>query len=286
MYVSRICILIKKCFLITNPQITYFFIEVLVQKKTFYFLILLETPREMISDKHISDTLLVMGLIITISLVGITLANSNGPLLFLLSSNTTHKAHAQEQIQQQHITADIKVVAAGGGNATAPWTIFVPQNVEIKAGESVTWHNPTKGVAEPHTVTFVLDNNTMAGVVSPLAVSNTTKFMPLPANSNNEPVLLPDKTGNGTNTIISINARTYTPVTIDSQGNVKFMSPNASYRMSGTEKYVNSGWFLPNGLEQQYPGSGNTFTVTFEKPGTYDYICILHPWMTGSVVVK
>ena len=22
-------------------------------------------------------------------------------------------------------------------------------------------------------------------------------------------------------------------------------------------------------------GSGNTFTVTFEKPGTYDYLCIL-----------
>jgi plastocyanin len=244
----------------------------------------------MISDKHISDTLSVMGLIITIALVGITLADSNDPLLFLLSSNNTYKVQAQEQIQQpqqqQHNTAEIKVVAAGGGNATAPWTIFVPQNVEIKAGESVTWHNPTQGAAEPHTVTFVLDNNTMAGVVSPLAVSNTTKFIPLPHNSNNEPVLLPDKTGNGTNTIIAINGRTYTPVTIDSQGNVKFMNPNASYNMSGTERYVNSGWFLPNGLEQEYPGSGNTFTVTFEKPGTYDYICILHPWMTGSVVVK
>jgi len=28
------------------------------------------------------------------------------------------------------------------------------------------------------------------------------------------------------------------------------------------------------------------FTVTFEKPGTYDYFCAFHPWMTGEVVVK
>ena len=178
------------------------------------------------------------------------------------------------------------MAAGGGGNATAPWTIFVPQIVEIKAGESVTWHNPTQGAAEPHTVTFVLDNNTMTGVVSPLAVSNTTKFMPLPPNSNNEPVLLPDETGSGMNTIIAINARTYEPVTIDSKGSAKFMNPNANYSMIGTEKYVNSGWFLPKRQEQAYPGSGNTFTVAFERPGTYDYLCILHPWMTGRVVVK
>ena len=184
---------------------------------------------------------------------------------------------------QEQPTAVVKV-AAGGGNATAPWTIFVPQNVEINAGESVTWYNPTERAAEPHTVTFILDNNTMAEVVSPLLVANTTKFTSLPPGSNNEALLIPDK--GGMNILIGINARTYNPVTIDSSGDVKYMSPNANYSITGTEKYINSGWFLPNGLEQQYPGTGNTFTATFEKPGTYDYICVLHPWMTGSVVVK
>ncbi|HEU4823397.1 MAG TPA: hypothetical protein VFS97_08240 [Nitrososphaeraceae archaeon] len=53
-------------------------------------------------------------------------------------------------------------IQAGGGNATAPWTIFLPQEIEINTGESITWYNPTE-VAEPHTVTFVLDNNTMTG---------------------------------------------------------------------------------------------------------------------------
>jgi plastocyanin len=86
-------------------------------------------------------------------------------------------------------------IAAGGGNATAPWTVFVPQEVRIKAGETVTWDNPTVGAAEPHTVTFVLDSSTVAGVISPLAVSNATEFSALPPGSNNEPVLIPSEAG-------------------------------------------------------------------------------------------
>jgi plastocyanin len=175
-------------------------------------------------------------------------------------------------------------VAAGGGNTTAPWTVFVPQETRINAGDTVVWDNPTEGAAEPHTVTFVLDNSTMAGIVSPLGVSNTTEFTETPPGSNNEPILIPGE--GGMNTLIAVNARTFNPTIIDSQGAVQFMDPNANYSMTGDEKYVNSGWFLPTGLEGLYPGSGNTFSVTFETPGTYEYLCIIHPWMTGSVVVE
>jgi plastocyanin len=141
----------------------------------------------------------------------------------------------------------------------------------------LVWDNPTMGAAEPHTITFMFDNSTFAGVVSSLSVSNT-EFTAIPPGSNNEALLIP---GEGcTNTLIGINARTYSPVTIDSQDKVQFMNPNA-----GDEIYVNSGWILPEGLEKQFPGTGNTFMATFEKPGTYDYLCILHPWMVGSVKV-
>ena len=182
-------------------------------------------------------------------------------------------------------TAGNKVVriAAGVGNITAPWTVFLPQAVTINVGDSVEWYNPTIGAAEPHTVTFLLDNSTSAGVASPLAVSNKTEFNAIPPGSNNEPVLVPGE--GGTNTLLAINARTFSPATIDSQDRVQFMHPNANYSVAGDEKYVNSGWFLPEGLEKQYPGTGNTFMATFEKPGTYDYLCILHPWMTGTVKV-
>jgi plastocyanin len=180
-------------------------------------------------------------------------------------------------------TDDSLNVVSGGGNGNAPLTGFFPKDIQINVGQSVIWTNPTT-VGEPHTVTFVFDNSTRSGVVSPLSVSNTTKFTPLPPGSNNAPIISPDK--NGSNTIIALNARTFNPTVIDSSGNVKSLSPNAHYTMTGTEKYVNSGWFLPKGYEHQFPGSGNTFTVTFEKPGTYKYLCIVHPWMTGSVTVK
>lgn len=37
-----------------------------------------------------------------------------------------------------------------------------------------------------------------------------------------------------------------------------------------------SGLFLP----------GDTFEFTFDDPGEYDYVCIVHPWMEGTVVVQ
>ena len=47
-------------------------------------------------------------------------------------------------------------------------------------GQTVIWDNPTT-VAEPHTVTFVLDNKTMTDTVSPLAViPNFTPFEAIP----------------------------------------------------------------------------------------------------------
>jgi len=173
-------------------------------------------------------------------------------------------------------------VQAGGGNSTAPLTAFVPQNIEIKAGDSVTWDNPST-VGEPHTATFVLDNKTTTGIVSPFGVPNSTQFAAIPPNSNNEPLKVPGQN----NVVIAVNARSFIPTVIDSQGTVKhFAPPNAAYTMNGSEKYVNSGWLVPKGQEQLYPGSSTSFTVTFQKAGTYHYICQLHPWMVGSVLVK
>jgi plastocyanin len=124
----------------------------------------------------------------------------------------------------------------------------------------------------------------MAQFVGPFDVSSTTQFMPLPPGSNNQALILPGKSG--MNTLISLNARAYNPATIDSSRNVKTMNPNANYTLSGTEKYVNSGFILPSGHDQNFPGSSNTFTVTFQKAGTYSYLCIAHPWMVGKVAVK
>src|ERR687898_703641 len=131
-------------------------------------------------------------------------------------------------------------VEAGGGNSTAPLTVYVPQSIKIKAGQSVNWYNPTP-VGEPHSVTFLKNNSLFPPFAGPFAVPNSTEF--------------------------------------------KTLMPNPNYTMDGTESYINSGWLWPQG--QVPPGAPplTTFTVTFENPGIYDYVCTVHPWMTGSVEV-
>jgi len=179
-------------------------------------------------------------------------------------------------------TTTVKV-HAGGGNSTNMLAAFIPQHVQISIGQSVTWDNPSP-VAEPHTVTFVLNNKTMTAPDVPFAVRSSTQFMPLPPGANSQPNMIPGK--NGMNTVIVSNARGYFPTLIDSSGNARVLGPNGNFTITGNEQYVNSGWLLPKGQQQPYPGSSNTFTVSFQKAGTYNYFCDIHPWMAGVVTVK
>ncbi len=179
-----------------------------------------------------------------------------------------------------------KLVQAGGGNTTISFNRFLPKNVQINAGESVVWYNPTE-VSEPHTVTFVMDSKYMTDIIAPFAVSDSTEFIPLPSGANSEAVVIPNSNGtNRTNVIAALDARGFYPVVINSTNNVTYLNSNALYVIDGTEKYVNSGVILPVG--QIPPGIPpiTTFTATFEKTGNYDYICIFHPWMTGRIIVK
>jgi plastocyanin len=218
--------------------------------------------------------LLSVSVVILLGTIGLTIMNISA-------------VYAQEEVKE---------VQAGIGVGNAAITLFSPQQVQIKAGQSVTWYNPTP-VPEPHAVTFVLNNNNKSYatiLIEPFTIStttnNSTQIMPLIPNSNSEPLMTPDN-----NAIIAINKRAYNPVVVIEDSpttttwggkNVTYMKQNANYSMSGIEDYVNSGFLLPKGQENLYPGSGNTFTMTFQKPGTYDYLCIIHPYMTGRVIVK
>ena len=198
-------------------------------------------------------------------------------LIALTSSYTTYA---------QPTGTTSKLVHAGQGNASTVIVAFVPQKTEIKAGESVTWVNPTS-VAEPHSVTFLKDKKYLADYAAPFHVPNSTEFKPLDPKSNTEPLFAPVQPGDTAKTVVTVNARAYMPVVIDASGNkVKYLPINSNYTMNGTESYLNSGWLWPNGMSP--PGSPpvNNFTVTFEKAGTYSYLCNVHPWMTGSVTVN
>ena len=178
-------------------------------------------------------------------------------------------------------------IASMIGNGTSPLTAFVPKDVEINAGESVTWTNPTP-VAEPHTVTFFADDKLLAPPLALFTVPNSTEFTLVTQGANAEPSIVPSSgSSNASKTVVIDNARSSSPVVIDSTGkNVTFLKPNATYTMQGDEQYVNSGWMWPEGGVPPGAPFLATFTVKFEEPGTYPYLCIVHPWMTGSVTVN
>ena len=83
-----------------------------------------------------------------------------------------------------------------------------------------------------------------------------------------------------------VNNRASSPVVINAQNNATYMQPNANYTMNGDELYVNFGWIWPE--SQIPPGLPpiTSFSVTFANAGTYDYVCVIHPWMVGQIVVQ
>jgi plastocyanin len=204
------------------------------------------------------------------------------------TTTTTVPTGGEQSVMAQTTNNDSVRVDAGGGNATAPLTVYVPQNAKIEAGQTITWINPTP-VGEPHSVTFMKQSDLFPPFAAPFAAPSTTEFRALVPNPNVDPLIVPNPPGvdNATEqTVIIDNARAYNPTVIDSTGqNVTYMPLNSNYTMDGTESYVNSGWIWPEG--QIPPGAPpiTSFTVTFEEAGTYPYICTVHPWMTGTVEV-
>ena len=188
----------------------------------------------------------------------------------LAQSNNTISLSSSIQIQ------------AGGGNSTIPYTVYAPATAQIKTGQSVMWYNPSVA-PEPHTVTFALDNSTRPELSATFAVKNSSNFMPI-INSTSEPVIIPNRNNPSTTLILASNAIASSAAVIDSAGNVKHLGKNAAYSIKGDEKLVNSGLLFPRGIGP--PNGSTAFTLTFEKSGTYDYYCILHPWQKGKVVVQ
>lgn len=174
-------------------------------------------------------------------------------------------------------------VRAGAGGYVGPLTAFFPQHAAIKAGESVVFSNPTS-VPEPHTVTFVFDNSTYADFGAPFLVGTNTTFTPLNPAANAQAITMPGP--GGKTMIVGMNQRSLAPTVIDSQGKASYLPPNASYTLTGTEKYVNSGWIWPKGGAPQGLPPIDSFTVKFVNKGTYQYLCQVHPWMTGSIEVQ
>jgi plastocyanin len=206
---------------------------------------------------------------------------------FLESGQDPQQLLLQRQQAELQAQNDTRIVAAGGGGPVSVLTWFVPQNISITTGETVTWVNPTV-VGEPHTVSFLKQPDYFAAIESPYLVPRDTELTPANPNElNTEPLIIPGQNGTASsNTIIAANARATNPVVIDAQSNVEYLPLNANYTMTGDELYVNSGWIWPENAIPPGLAPITSFSVTFENAGTYDYLCVIHPWMTGRVIVQ
>ena len=81
----------------------------------------------------------------------------------------------------------------------------------------------------------------------PFSISNTFELKPLLSVPNIEPLIVANESG--ANAVVVDNARHYAPVALDStDSNVTYLEINQNYTMTGTEKFVNSGWIWPEGL--------------------------------------
>ena len=188
---------------------------------------------------------------ITVTLLSLSLA----VVLMTLSNPTFTYAQRAED--------NPKLVHAGQGNATNIVFAFIPQNMEIKAGENIAWDNPNF-YAEPHSVSFLNEIKYFPEFVVPFNVTNSSQFQPSDPKTSADPLFVPTDSSETTKTVAMINARAFVPVVIDSSGkNVTYLQPNSDYTMDGDESLVNSGWLWPEG--QAPPGGPpvSNFTVTF-----------------------
>ncbi len=242
-----------------------------------------------ISKKSRSNSYLAL---VGAAITGVLLLSAVGTVTISSAQFQGQELEQQQEQQLQQLLVDLQVrndtrtVAAGGGGPVSVLTWFVPQNISISAGESVTWINPTV-VGEPHTVSFLKQPDYFAALESPYLIPRDTEVTPAnPNERNTEPLIIPGQNDTANITIIGANARATSPVVIDAQNNATYLPLNANYTMTGDELYVNSGWIWPeNAIPPGLPPI-TSFSVTFENPGTYDYICVIHPWMTGRVIVQ
>lgn len=71
-------------------------------------------------------------------------------------------------------------------------------------------------------------------------------------------------------------------VTVDVGGEVTWVNDDQQIHNVNVGLLSSSG---PEEFDSGFMNAGDTFSYKFETPGTYDYICTLHPWMMGVVTV-
>jgi plastocyanin len=163
--------------------------------------------------------------------------------------------------QPAHMLPRTVTVQTGAGQDTVDLLTFLPEKVRIRVGDTVNW----KFEGDLHTVTFATGTKP-EGLVIPSSQAPPGEviprvFLPLP---------------NGPQGVNMMNPALVFPTR-------KADQPVEKYSGTG---FVNSGMMSNASL---FPGTPpiQTFSVTFDTPGTFQYVCLLHQefGMRGTVEV-
>ncbi len=152
----------------------------------------------------------------------------------------------------------------------------------------------SNGQTTPGTTTTVVSTSAPPTITSPgtisihssTTISFTTASSPpstsmtaMPTTTTKPPSTgTPTVTGIDANTVI-VSGYTFSPDTIQVPVGTKVVWINldaADHTVTSTS---------PGIFDNPLPSLGTT-SITFALPGRYDYICSIHPYMTGTVIVK
>jgi plastocyanin len=150
----------------------------------------------------------------------------------------------------ERVTPPRLTVLAGHDAGPVAWMRFFPENLRIRAGQTVTFQVDSKH--EPHTITFGPEAYTGA-------IERT--------------LIEPQPTGDGSPALV------FNPL-----GMYPSEPPGSPLLDTGAN---HGNGFLGSGPLDTDPRTPNPSEVriTFTKPGTYHYECVIHPGMDGTITV-
>lgn len=156
-----------------------------------------------------------------------------------------------KKLNQSKPTSNLEVLVGAGSKSTgAEITSFFPNQLAIKTGDTVTFRNAD--VTDVHTVTF-----------GPPAVRMRIENDFVAPGAGGQILLDP------------LGALPSEPPS----------TPTPQYDGANHgDGYLNSGILAPPGSPAT--AGPQSFQVTFTKPGTYQYECVIHPKMDGTIVVN
>lgn len=185
-------------------------------------------------------------------------------------------------------------IYTGGGNTSKPINQFDPVNKEIYVGQTIKWSNPIAGAPYPHIVVFIGNQSSdlaskISSITKPLHSSNGQSVI-----GNLKKLLIEDNNQNNkSNQTFSARSIIFPSVINTSNLSVTYLNASgtgiysgAGYNFTGNETYVSSGLIWAGGVIPSNFAKINSFIVTFTKPGTYHYQCLIYPEMKGTVIVK